>query len=259
MNPTMAVARHTGMIIASDTGNPELSNYYNDLRELQQNRRLRVLLGGDLHNRFEAMRWFYRLAEKHQPDLIIFLGDFVNGEPLEFIREICSSLRDLAPFVFIVPGNHDPRQSLITFEEEGYDGLKSLHKSNGFCGGYTFAGLGTSITTPSGESPFEFPDKDFADPLGAMLPADIWVLHNPIDGLLDKLEDGRAMGSKSLRRLFNEQDDKPLLVVSGHVHYSHGREQLGMTTFINPGALLDGRAAVLEMKGNDIDVDFLRM
>ncbi|MCB1221058.1 MAG: metallophosphoesterase family protein [Planctomycetales bacterium] len=234
-------------------------SYLADMHALRRNRSLRMLVGGDLHNHQRAMRWFYKLAEQQQPDLIVFLGDFVNGEPLEYIREICASLRTLASHVFVIPGNHDPRQSLITFEEESYDGLKSIHKSNAFVGGYSFAGLGTSITTPSGSSPFEFPDEGFADALASMLPADIWVLHNPLEGILDKLADGRRLGSRSLRQLYDEQHDKPMLVISGHVHDAHGMEQQGGTVFVNPGALVDGRAAMLTLGGDSLEVKFKAM
>lgn len=235
------------------------ASYLADLHQLRRDRKLNMLVGGDLHNHQRAMRWFYRQAELEQPDLIVFLGDFVNEEPLEFIREICASMRELAPNVLVIPGNHDPRQSLITFEEESYDGLRSLHKSNAFVGGYSFAGLGTSITTPNASSPFEFPDEGFADPLGSMLPADIWVLHNPLAGILDKLADGRSLGSQSLKRLYDEQVDKPLLVISGHVHDAHGMEQQGGTVFVNPGALVDGRAARLTLGGDSLEVNFLTM
>ena len=235
------------------------ASYLADLHQLRRDRKLRMLVGGDLHNHQRAMRWFYRQAEQEQPDLIIFLGDFVNSEPLEFIREICASLRDLAPSVLVIPGNHDPRQSLITFEEESYDGFKSLHKANAFVGGYSFAGLGTSITTPNASSPFEFPDEGFADPLASMLPADIWVLHNPLAGILDALADGRRLGSQSLKKLYEEQPDKPMLVISGHVHDAHGMEQQGGTVFVNPGALVDGRAARLVLGGDSLEVNFLTM
>ena len=70
-------------------------SYLADMHALRRNRSLRMLVGGDLHNHQRAMRWFYKLAEQQQPDLIVFLGDFVNGEPLEYIREICASLRTL--------------------------------------------------------------------------------------------------------------------------------------------------------------------
>jgi Icc-related predicted phosphoesterase len=235
------------------------ASYLADLHRLRRDRKLRMLVGGDLHNHQRAMRWFYKLAEREQPELIIFLGDFVNSEPLESIREICASLRELAVNVLVIPGNHDPRQSLITFEEESYDGLKSLHKSNAFISGYSFAGLGTSITTPSGNSPFEFPDEGFADALACMLPADIWVLHNPLEGIRDQLADGRRLGSRSLKMLYDEQPDKPLLVISGHVHDAHGMEQSNGTAFVNPGALVDGRAALLALGGDKLEVNFQTM
>ncbi len=235
------------------------ASYLADMHRLRRNRALRMLVGGDLHNHQRAMRWFYRLAEQEKPDLIIFLGDFVNSEPLEYIREICASMRSLATNTLVIPGNHDPRQSLITFEEESYDGLKSLHKSNAFVGGYSFAGLGTSITTPNASSPFEFPDEGFADALASMLPADIWVLHNPLEGILDRLADGRRLGSRSLKKLYEEQPDKPMLVISGHVHDAHGMEQQGGTVFVNPGALVDGRAAMLTLGGDSLEVSFKTM
>lgn len=220
-------------------------------------RSLRILATADLHGRAGAAEWFYSQALERSPDLIVFAGDFITGKPLEFLREVLRELRGLAPAVYAVPGNWDPREALITLDEEAQDGLRNLHKASAWLSGYSFAGLGGSITTPPGNTPMEAPDEGFAEPLSAYLPADIWVLHQPLRGFCDKVGSGQNVGSDSLRELYAAQAAAPLLVVSGHIHEAGGCESFHGTTFLNPGPLLDRRAAWVELGGDSVRVELL--
>lgn len=220
-------------------------------------RRLRILASADLHGRAGAAEWFYAEARQRRPDLIVFAGDFITGKPLGFLRESLRELRSLAPAVYVIPGNWDPREGLIAMDEEAQDGLRNLHKSTAWLGGYSFAGLGGSITTPPGNTPLEMPDAGFADPLTAGLPADIWVLHQPLRGFCDKVASGQNVGSDSLRELFAAQEEPPRLVISGHIHEAGGCEAFRGTTFLNPGPLLERRAAWVELQGDNLEVELL--
>jgi Icc-related predicted phosphoesterase len=201
-------------------------------------RQLTILAGGDAHGNQAGLDWFYSLALARKPQLVVFLGDFVNRGPLDFIRHALYDLRALAPACFVIPGNWDPREMLIELDHLATDGMRNLHKHSGFCQGYAFAGLGGGIPTPRGDTPFEgTADDGFADPLRMYLPADVWLLHQPVQGFRDKTAGGANVGSDSLRELWEEQDHKPLLVLSGHIHEASGSDSWHGTTFVNPGPL----------------------
>lgn len=224
---------------------------------MNADRGLSILAGSDLHNSRPGLEWFCHLAEVRQPQLVAFLGDFVTRQPLSFIKEVLATLRDLAPAVFIIPGNWDPREVLVETDAAAYDGLRNLHKHSAQLAGYDFAGLGGSITTPIGSTPFESPDEGFAAGLMPLLPADVWLLHNPVHGYRDLASRTIHAGSQALAALWRQQEPPPLLVLSGHIHEAAGWEQARGTTFVNPGSLASCSAAAIQLLGGKVDVQIL--
>jgi Icc-related predicted phosphoesterase len=225
---------------------------------------LRILAAGDLHGSQRGADWLYRKAAELKPDLVAFLGDFVTGGPLEFAVEVLRELRMLNCACYAIPGNWDPREILIHLDEQAHDGLRNLHKASGYIGGYSFAGLGGSTTTPRANSPIESPDDaDFAAPLAARLPADVWVLHNPLHGFRDVVSSGAHVGSTILRALYDAQGQDgiaPLLVVSGHIHEAAGVERGGpkdATLFVNPGPLSQLSAALITLSVRRAEAEML--
>lgn len=222
-------------------------------------RSLRLLLCGDLHGSDKGLAWLYGQAEELEPDLVVFVGDFVTGGPLSFVRDVLATLRELATQAFVIPGNWDPRESLVSMDEASFDGLRNLHKCAAWMQGYSFAGLGGSTPTPHGGSPFECEadDEAFADPLRPYLPADIWILHNPVYGFRDRIVSGANIGSEALLKLFKEQDPAPMLVLSGHVHEARGVDSWRGTTFVNAGPLSQSGAAMIVLTGDEVEVELL--
>jgi uncharacterized protein len=220
-------------------------------------RQLSLLVGSDLHNSQAGWAWFLKLAQARQPDCLVFLGDFVNRQPLDFVKQALKDLHGLARHILVIPGNWDPREALVEFDLQAHDGLRNLHKASVYASGYIFAGLGGSTTTPVGNTPLEGPEAGFATPLAALLPADVWLLHNPLRGLRDQVAGGGHVGSTELRMLWEEQDAKPKLVLSGHIHEAVGIEEEAGTIFINPGSLKEFRAAWIELNEDEVQADFL--
>lgn len=239
-----------GVVVGAET---EARTYHAALRR----ERLTVLAGSDLHGSREGLAWFSAQATALQPDLLVFLGDFVNNGPLPFVREVLRELRDLAPNCFVVPGNWDPREALPVLDVEAYDGLKHLHKSTTVLAGYIFAGLGGSTPTPIGTTPLEMTEESLVQPFAAQLPADVWLVHNPLRGHRDRVGTGEHVGSERLAELCRQQEPSPLLVLSGHIHEAWGAESNGTTTFANPGSLSDRRAAWLTLDADIVHVEML--
>lgn len=224
---------------------------------MSSERRLTVLAGSDLHNSRPGFEWFCRLAEVRQPDLIAFLGDIVSRQPLAFVKEVLVTFRSLAPHCFVIPGNWDPREMLVETDIAAVDGLRNLHKAQVHLAGYTFAGLGGSNTTPVGNTPMEAPDDRFAAPLAAFLPADIWLLHNPVYGYRDLVGAGQHAGSHSLEVQWLSQVPAPLLVLSGHIHEAAGFEEARGTVFVNPGSVANQSAAWIELSDDAVNVQMI--
>jgi len=160
--------------------------------------RLAILVGADLHDSREGLDWFAAQAAALSPELVVFLGDFTTDGSLSFISEVLRELRQLSPNTFVIPGNWDPREALGRMDTEAVDGLRHLHKHTVQLGGYLFAGLGGSMPTPIGTTPLEMPEELLAAPLAGLLPADVWLLHNPLHGFGDLVESGENVGSRRL-------------------------------------------------------------
>jgi Icc-related predicted phosphoesterase len=116
-----------------------------------------MLVCGDLHNSQTGLDWFSHVAAERRPELVICLGDIVTLKPAGFIRETLATLRQLAPASMVIPGNWDPRESLVEMDIASTDGLVNLHKRTVHHGGYSFAGL-AAATAPVRTTPFEMPD-----------------------------------------------------------------------------------------------------
>ncbi len=213
---------------------------------------LSLLVGSDLHNSQPGWDWFLGLAQERQPDCIVFLGDLVNRGPLDFVRQALKDLHGLAPHILVIPGNWDPRAALVEFDLLAHDGLRNLHKTSAYVSGWVFAGLGGSTPTPVGTTPLEAPEDGFAAPLASCLPAEVWLVHNPLLGFRDQVAGGAHVGSAALRGLWEEQVSKPRLVLSAHIHEAFGMEESGGTIFVNPGSLKEMRAAWVELSSTDV-------
>jgi uncharacterized protein len=137
---------------------------------------------------------------------------------------------------FIIPGNYD-----ITLQGTPVAPY-SLHEKSEQVDGVKFAGYGSApIFTPGipEELTVIFEESGAGNalvskPMDFMLQqkADVFVLHNPPYGTLDKLPRYGHCGSQGLRQAVDEV--QPRLVLSGHVHESFGLLKLGQSYFLNP-------------------------
>jgi Icc-related predicted phosphoesterase len=86
----------------------------------------------------------------------------------------------------------------------------------------------------------------------------IFVGHNvPYNTKLDKASmrahpkvAGKHLGSKMIKELIKKY--KPILYLGGHMHEAHGKQKVGRTLCINPGAAHEGKAAIINLEGNKI-------
>ncbi|MFA5174111.1 MAG: metallophosphoesterase [Candidatus Pacearchaeota archaeon] len=96
----------------------------------------------------------------------------------------------------------------------------------------------------------------------------IFVSHVvPNNTKLDKIRDkkahkwarGKHFGSKLMRRIVDKWH--PILNLSGHFHENIGEDRLGKTLIVNPGAAVEGKAAIIdfnEEKGKINKIKFIK-
>jgi len=81
----------------------------------------------------------------------------------------------------------------------------------------------------------------------------IFVSHNmPYGCKLDKVLSkeapasvrGKHYGAKLIRRIIDKY--QPVLAIGGHFHENQGKCKIGKTLVVNPGAAVDGRAAIID-------------
>ncbi len=95
--------------------------------------------------------------------------------------------------------------------------------------------------------------------------SDIFVFHYPPKGVFDIVnEEGNKYNGKSVGvDAFREAvlKEKPALVLCGHMHEYQGKEMLGESLVLNPGAAVEGKFAVVEfdvVKGRVKNVEFVK-
>lgn len=84
----------------------------------------------------------------------------------------------------------------------------------------------------------------------------IFISHNvPYNTKLDLISKnahvavaGKHLGGKMIRRVILRH--QPLVHIAGHIHESKGKDYLGKTLLINPGAFHEGNYAILEINKN---------
>jgi len=94
---------------------------------------------------------------------------------------------------------------------------------------------------------------------------DLLLIHYPPYGILDKLNaPGMKLNKSHMGVAFYNtliKKYKPKLVVCGHMHENPGKDKIGNTVIINPGAVVDGRAAIIdfdEEKGKVGKIRFIK-
>ncbi len=212
---------------------------------------MKFLVISDLHGNLEVLDKMDEIFK--QADGVIFAGDFAefgNEETgLPALEKLCSK----HDTIFSVIGNCD-NPSFIE-ETEKHD--ISVEKQLVMYEGLAFAGSGGGSkftgTTPNEKSEEELmADFKIITEQGEQEWNNlIAVSHNPPKNTdCDKISGGVHVGSELFTQFIEQY--KPLAVVTGHIHESAGICKVGATTVINPGALLEGKYAWLEVaKEND--------
>ncbi len=214
--------------------------------------------------------------EFKKADAVIFAGDFTNQNEAEKAMPVLELLEKKSPALYAVLGNCDEPAFLEELEKRDI----SVQGTMVFRDGLAFAGSGgASIftrTTPNERTEeelqsdfdmvaehsaeYEEPDVDGGAEAESKAAAQsdaslewnnlIVISHNPPkDTKVDMITSGLHVGSALYREFLETY--QPLLAVSGHVHEATAVDTIGKTTVINPGPLMEGCYAVVDIQKKD--------
>ncbi len=208
---------------------------------------MKFLVISDLHGNVEILNKMDSIFK--QADGVIFAGDFAAFQKeetgLPSLEELCSKHDNL----FAVIGNCDNPSFIEELEKRDVSIERQLvlHEGIAFVG----SGGGTIFTKTT---PNERTEEDLQSDFKIITEQGVqeWdnlivVTHNPPKNTeCDKIQNGIHVGSQLVTDFIEQY--KPLAVITGHIHESAGICKLGNTTIINPGALLEGKYAWLEIE-----------
>ncbi len=199
---------------------------------------MRLLAASDIHGSTSMLK---SMLERENADLLVLAGDLSNNS-MSGARRILQIAGEYEMQVVFVPGNMDPPDLLYV---KSLEGAINLHGRVRKVLGLNLGGLGGGGISPF-NTPIEFDEATLWKKLSDLAGIDILVSHVPPYGTkLDVVRSGVHVGSKSLLKFLKEK--QPILCICGHIHESHGIDLIGRTVSVNPGPLMWGRYAVIEV------------
>ncbi len=211
---------------------------------------MNFLVISDLHGNLDALD---KLDEQFKKaDAVLFAGDFTKFGDASTGLPALEKLKSKHDTIFSVIGNCDEPSMLEKIEEADMSVQKTLVNFEGLC--FAGSGGGSKFT---GETANERTDEELASDFDIITKQEaaewnnlIAVMHNPPkDTECDKVAPTVHVGSPLLKKFID--DYKPLAVITGHIHESAAICKAGNTTVINPGALLEGKYALMQVEKKD--------
>jgi len=244
---------------------------------------VKIVCLSDFHGRYECLKKIVEGITVEKPDLIFFAGDIVRGfargeewleskyrgwvpnkekeeirleekEDMDFYRAFYNAFGQTQIKMVMVPGNMDApwTRFIQAFEAEaGPKGnITLVHGGWISLGNYLIGGFGGEITESQKEDFFvlQFSQKKVKEKLKPPQEnpgVKLMLFHTPPYGYLDT-DSGRHKGISAVKEIIEEY--RPALVVFGHSHKAKGKDFIGGSLLINPGAMKDGNWAVVELE-----------
>ena len=192
-------------------------------------------------------------------DMLIANGDLTNYGRNKDAKTVLDQLLAYNNNLLALVGNLDHAEINDYLEEIGLN----LHRQARLIDGKVcLMGVGGSNFTPF-NTPMEFSESQLADiiqdgyeqargfitlaePLNRNKIPLVLVSHvPPRNTAVDKLRDGRHVGSTAVRRFIEKH--QPDVCIAGHIHEGRGEDRIGKTHILNPGMLRDGGWVEIEL------------
>ncbi len=207
---------------------------------------MRILAISDIHGELYKTKKLLALVESREPDLIVVAGDITRFGPAKAAYDIFDALKKTNRRIVAITGNADSRDVERIIRKKDLD----IHNKAVVIDKIGFVGFSGPTTLQMGNFAITNYDRinyTLADLSGCE--RRVLVSHVPPSNTkLDAVFSGEHVGSDFLRDVIEEA--QPNLVICGHIHEARGVDRIGKTTIINPGALCDGYAAMIELGEN---------
>ncbi len=223
---------------------------------------MKILVLSCIHNQIDALSKILDKVNPKDIDLIICNGDFTDMfynpsdlDQIDMCELIIEKLLVLRKPILAIPGNHDPYETLDVFDDYNIN----LHERSKEFGGLRFVGFG-GATTPF-NTIFEPSEEDIEKGLGKFkekIKKGVLVVHNPPKNTkCDKITTGEHVGSPNIRKFIEK--DRPLFVVCGHIHEAESVDKIGDSVVLNPGAVFEGKYAIVGIKNNEVKCELKKV
>jgi hypothetical protein len=207
-----------------------------------------------------------RIPGIKEADLVILNGDLTNyGGPKE-TKTVLDDIMKINPNVLAQFGNLDCRDVDDYLEKLGINlhGQARLVQRE-----VCLIGVGGSNFTPF-HTPSEFPEKEIAqladrafrqgkefislaEPLHNRKIPRILISHvPPFDTEVDKLHNGKHVGSKAIRSIIELY--QPELCITGHIHEAKGMDTILKTPVYNHGMLRQGGWVTIDIGQSQLEI-----
>jgi len=202
---------------------------------------MRIVAITDIHGNAKMSVKLAELLADEKPDVLLIAGDVTHFSGAETAGKVLQPLLETGAPVLAVHGNCDGRDVPELLDELGI----WVHDRRRELNGVGFVGVGGSNITPF-NTIWELSEDEIREILlRNYRPGDIILSHvPPKDTKADRVRFGLHVGSSALREFIEE--NRPPLVVTGHIHEARSVDQVGETVIVNPGPLFRGYYAVVE-------------
>jgi Icc-related predicted phosphoesterase len=191
---------------------------------------MKLLVFSDIHSDTHAAANLVEMSAA--VDVVVGAGDYCIAR--RGLDDIIQALKRITKPTLLVPGNSESEEELET-ACQSWETATALHGGLKVINGVTFYGIGGGIpVTPFGSWSYDFTEDQALELLRDCPSGSVLISHSPPKGILDLSSDGRRLGSRAVKETIINQ--KPILVICGHIHGSAGQvAHLGDITIINAG------------------------
>ncbi len=210
---------------------------------------MKVLALSDIHGNWRGLK---EVMSREDYDVVLIAGDLsdYSGNVVRVVNTLVDIVRGRGVKVYTVLGNMDNPDLLSKLS--GINEVTVLHGSFKELNNYLIIGFSGGLYSPF-HTVFEFSDEylkslidEVVSKLGSVNKELLVLSHTPpYNTKVDVTFNGLHVGSQALREFIEFHN--PVLVVCGHIHEGRGVDRIGSTLVVNPGPLLRGYYAVLEL------------
>jgi Icc-related predicted phosphoesterase len=207
---------------------------------------MKFLLVSDMHSSATAIETVARTVAKHSPDAVLVAGDLSMFGPEGYVDEV--ALIGETP-ILAVTGNCDTPDVAERMKTQGISiccEIRSVGPVD--IAGVPWTGRKRIFEGILPDLLAKLRERDFTRPL-------IVLSHCPALGILDEAKPGLHAGSQSITDIVSAE--KPLALLTGHVHEARGLVHSSGTVCVNAGPAMDGRAALVVYENGKLDVVLL--